>query len=34
MLEEVKPDAVAIATPNVYHRELIFQHSRRLSRDV
>ena len=25
MLEEVKPDAVAIATPNVYHRELIFQ---------
>ncbi len=24
-LEVVKPDAVAIATPNVYHRELIFQ---------
>ena len=25
MLEEVKPDAVAIATPNIHHRELIFQ---------
>ena len=25
MLAEVKPDAVAIATPNVYHRELILQ---------
>jgi predicted dehydrogenase len=25
MLAQVKPDAVAIATPNVYHKELIFQ---------